>query len=130
MNIRNGFTLVEVLVVVILLGIVAAIAIPQFSDASDDARTSSLASDLQSVRNQLELYKFRHSGVYPDDVVSALTNSDGAFGPYMMKFPSNPFVGAAANEVDTTSLGGATCGWFYDKTTGTFKPDDDAHKGL
>ncbi|MCY2926699.1 MAG: prepilin-type N-terminal cleavage/methylation domain-containing protein [Planctomycetota bacterium] len=130
MSAKQGFTLVEVLVVVIILGILAAISIPQFSAASDDAMTSTLASDLQSVRDQLELYKFRHGGVYPDDVVAALTSSDGAFGPYMMKFPSNPFVTAAGSEVDTTSLGGSTCGWFYDKTTGAFKPDDDAHTGL
>lgn len=130
MSTRNGFTLVEILIVVIILGVLAAIAIPQFSAASDDARTASLASDLQSVRDQLELYKFRHSGVYPDDVVTALTSSDGAFGPYMMKFPSNPFVTTNANQVDTTTLGGGTCGWFYDKTTGVFKPDDDAHGDL
>ncbi|MCY2931156.1 MAG: prepilin-type N-terminal cleavage/methylation domain-containing protein [Planctomycetota bacterium] len=130
MSTRNGFTLVEILIVVIILGILAAIAIPQFSAASDDARVSTLASDLQSVRDQLELYKFRHGGGYPDDVVAALTDSDGAFGPYMMKFPTNPFVTANGNQVDTTTLGGSTCGWFYDKTNGIFKPDDDAHTGL
>lgn len=130
MSARQGFTLVEVLVVVIILGILAAITIPQFTAASDDAMTSTLASDLQSVRDQLELYKFRHGGVYPDDVVAALTSSDGAFGPYMMKFPRNPFVTGNADAVDTTGLGGSTCGWFYDKATGAFKPDDDAHTGL
>lgn len=127
---RGGFTLVEILIVVIILGVLAAITIPQFSVAGDDAMTAALASDLQSVRSQLELYKVRHGGVYPDDVVAALTSSDGAFGPYMMRFPRNPFVQANSDQVDTTTLGGGTCGWYYNSTTGVFKPDDDAHTGL
>lgn len=130
MKTNRGFTLVEILIVVIILGILAMISIPQFCSASDDAKVSALASDLQSVRDQLELYKFRHSGQYPADVVAALTTSDGAFGPYMMRFPTNPFVSEAADQVDTAALGGGTCGWFYDKATGVFKPDDDAHTGL
>jgi len=130
MRFAKGFTLVEVLIVVIILGVLAAISIPQFSEAADDARVSSLASDLQSVRAQLELYKVRHGAVYPDDIVAALTSSDGAYGPYMMKFPRNPFVTDKADQVDTTTLGGSTCGWYYNPTTGLFKPDDDAHTGL
>ena len=41
---KSGFTLIEILIVVIILGILAAIVIPQFSNASNDARKSSLAS--------------------------------------------------------------------------------------
>ena len=128
---NTGFTLVEILIVVIILGILAAIVIPQFTEASDDARTSALASDLQTIRAQLELYKMQHAGAYPADLVTALTTSDGTYGPYMTKFPSNPFVtGAKASTVDTTTLGGGTAGWFYEQATGTVKPDDDAHTGL
>jgi len=131
MKCRQGFTLVEILIVVIILGILAAIVIPQFTEASDDARTSALASDLQTIRAQLELYKMQHAGAYPANLVTALTTSDGTYGPYLTKFPSNPFVqGTIAAEVDTTTLGGSTKGWWYDSTTGSVKPDDDAHTGL
>jgi len=120
---RQGFTLVEILIVVIILGILAAIVIPQFTEASDDARTSALASDLQTIRAQLELYKMQHAGTYPTDLVTALTTSDGTYGPYLTKFPSNPFVKTNPGGVDTTTLGGSTAGWYYNATTGTVKPD-------
>ena len=50
---RKGFTLVEILIVVIILGILAAIVIPQFTSASSDARQSSLTSQLQTLRSQV-----------------------------------------------------------------------------
>src|SRR5271155_2740691 len=62
---RRGFTLVEILIVVIILGILAAIVIPQFTNASNDARNNSVASTLQTVRSQLELFKIQHSDTAP-----------------------------------------------------------------
>ena len=49
---RYAFTLVELLIVVIILGILAAVVIPQFSDASTDARVSSLTTNLATIRGQ------------------------------------------------------------------------------
>ena len=123
---RKGFTLVEILIVVIILGILAAIVIPQFTEASNDARESALKSDLQTLRSQLELYKVQHHDNYPNyehdgddwvadadaaNFVSRLTErtnakgtvmpdggdaADYPFGPYLQKMPSNPF--ALAND--------------------------------
>src|SRR3954463_12066932 len=62
---NKGFTLVEILIVVIILGILAAIVIPQFTNASEDARKSSLSSQLQTLRSQVELYKLQHRDSYP-----------------------------------------------------------------
>ena len=99
---RKAFTLVEILIVVIILGILAAIVIPQFSEASDDARLSSMLSDIQTVRSQLELYRVEH-GAYPDGGTVAAWKAqlleksaqDGTagtdYGPYLGTFPSNPF---------------------------------------
>jgi prepilin-type N-terminal cleavage/methylation domain-containing protein len=55
-----GFTLVEVLVVVMIIGFLAAVAIPQFGDASQDARIAALDQDLATVRNAIELYRYQH----------------------------------------------------------------------
>ena len=56
---RRAFTLIEILIVVVILGILAAIVIPQFSEASDDAAQSSVRSTLQVLRSQHELYSFK-----------------------------------------------------------------------
>ena len=62
---NKGFTLVEILIVVIILGILAAIVIPQFSNASTDAKKNSLTSQLQTMRSQMELYKLQHNDKCP-----------------------------------------------------------------
>jgi len=146
---RKGFTLVEILIVVIILGILAAIVIPQFTEASNDARESALTSDLQTARSQLELYKVQHLDSYPGatilDQLTKRTNASGTlmpsdgqeadypYGPYLQKFPSNPFVsGTATNTVETGTgaPGGGNAGWYYNTSTGQIWPDDDAHKNL
>ncbi|MEM9111640.1 MAG: prepilin-type N-terminal cleavage/methylation domain-containing protein, partial [Planctomycetota bacterium] len=50
--VRKGFTLVEILIVVVILGILAAIVIPQFTNASEAAKASSVLSQLQTLRSQ------------------------------------------------------------------------------
>src|SRR5499427_4093491 len=62
---KSGFTLVEILIVVIILGILAAIVIPQFTNASQDARKNSVSSLLQTIRSQIELYKLQHLDTNP-----------------------------------------------------------------
>lgn len=64
-RINRGFTLIEILIVVVILGILAAIVIPQFTSAADEAKESSLRSQLQTVRGQIELYNVQQ-GAYPD----------------------------------------------------------------
>jgi general secretion pathway protein G len=147
MKSKSGFTLVEILIVVVILGILAAIVIPQFTDASTEAKTSSLMSDLQTVRSQIELYKVQHNDNVPSlDMVAfggkqvngltGVTLIDGtqvaagtaeSYGPYLQQMPMNPFNDFSA--VDTTGAPGggdaAGTGWYYNTTTGDFRADDD-----
>src|SRR5436305_6857435 len=81
-NRKSGFTLVEILIVVIILGILAAIVIPQFTNASQDARKSNLASQCQTLKSQIELYKLQHHDKAPDlstswDYFLKCTNDSG-----------------------------------------------------
>ena len=64
-RIQKGFTLVELLIVVIILAILAAIVVPQFASSTDDAKLSSLDSNLTTMRSAIELYYHQHSANYP-----------------------------------------------------------------
>ena len=118
----RGFTLVEILIVVIILGILAAIVIPQFTNASNDARNNSVASTLQTLRGQIELYKIQHADTPPaaatlatlmttkTDATGAATTATTGFGPYVQAFPTNPANGWNAV---TTGTATANYGWTY-----------------
>jgi general secretion pathway protein G len=126
---KGGFTLVEILIVVIILGILAAIVIPQFTSASQDARKNSLTSQLQTLRSQIELYKLQHLDQLPSTLVGGTpawdqlinkTNAAGTtgtttafpFGPYLQSAPTNSLNGKSAMLVVTAdqTLGGALTG--------------------
>ena len=144
MNHNKAFTLVEILIVVTILGILAAIVIPQFTAASDDARLSALSSDLQTVRSQIELYKVQHGDTLPTaalvNELTSKTDFSGAvgtgvthiYGPYLQKFPTNPYVtGGDSVETGTAAPGvGPESGWYYNTTSGAFAPDDADHSTM
>jgi len=71
---QSGFTLIEMLIVVILLGILAMIIIPQIGVTTDDAKLNTLRTDLSALRNAVELYYVQHKNTYPGTVLAA----DGA----------------------------------------------------
>ena len=74
----KGFTLVELLIVTIILAILAAIVVPQFTATSDDARQSAYDSNLAGMRASVELYRQQHT-VYPGNVgATAATCVNGA----------------------------------------------------
>jgi general secretion pathway protein G len=143
---RSGFTLVEILIVVIILGILAAIVIPQFTEASNDARESSLRSDLQTTRSQIELYKVQHLEKLPSQKVDGTAdtaanflarmtgktdqdgtlNAAGKYGLYFQSFPTNPF-----NNLNTVLFGTAdtftpdnTTGWYFNTADGKIFAND------
>ena len=113
---HKGFTLVEILIVVIILGILAAIVIPQFADASGNARNSSAKSLLQTVRSQVELYRMQHGDQYPtaDGAVDSAwdwtkltgtsTYGGNTYGPYLQQTPLNPYTQSATVVNDETSF--------------------------
>jgi len=120
----RGFTLVEILIVVIILGILAAIVIPQFANASSDARTTNLKTTLANVRNQIEVFKCQHNETAPalsgmwilltgqtDTTEANVATPTGThWGPYLQAPPINPLnaqTGISSSAVDTSA------GWYY-----------------
>jgi len=98
----RGFTLIELMIVIIILGILAAIATPQFANASSEARRSSVLSMCRSMANQIQIYKLQHGDQLPDLALAStggnhfqplvgITVYDGRnFGPYAMSVAVNP----------------------------------------
>src|SRR5262245_10119770 len=62
---RRAFTLIEILIVIVILGILAAIVIPQFSNASHVARENTLKDDLRYLRTQVIVFKAQHRDTPP-----------------------------------------------------------------
>jgi general secretion pathway protein G len=131
-NRKSGFTLVEILIVVIILGILAAIVIPQFTNASTDARKASLVSQLQTLRSQIQLFKLQHNDVLPDLVLNQWnqmmqktnllgnvdTTATGLFGPYLESQPINPLNGNKT----VAAAAAAGVGWIYSNVTTSATP--------
>jgi len=141
----NGFTLVEIMIVVIILGILAAIVIPQVSSASVEARENMLRENLRILRVQIACYMVQHHDTAPgypggdtsqapttDDFVAQLTRFTDAwgntsdvrtaefcYGPYLREIPENP----VSQTSDIVILGedealpaGNRSGWLYPPT--------------
>ncbi|MBL8746557.1 MAG: type II secretion system protein [Phycisphaerae bacterium] len=121
---RNGFTLIEVLIVVVILGILAAIVIPQVAGASQDALKSALRRQLQSIDDIIELYRVNNAGTLPTaDPVSPF-GAGGGWGVmvgagYLKQAPFNGYTGGSVVGVGTTRAAAAALaqgtpeGWLY-----------------
>ncbi len=120
-----GFTLVELMIVVSILAILAALVIPKFTNASMLAQSAATLDTLRGTRVALERYKMDHGDTYPDidDLWSALTgktdldgtiNAAGDYGPYIINSPENPYTNSST--VVAFGDGAATDGWEYDIT--------------
>jgi general secretion pathway protein G len=122
---RSGFTLVEILIVVVILGILAAVVVPQYASATQDAKQNATLDQLLKIRKALDVYFVRNSNVYP-----AVVEGDGTWGEiavqgttYLREKPLNQWVGGinAGRIVFGAGPAAATTldyGWIYDPASG------------
>lgn len=122
-KLRNSkaFTLVEILIVVVILGILAAIVVPQFTNATQDAQKGNMKAQIKSLQNQIELYRARENN-YPDfttDGWGDATAGTGMIGKgYIKSAPKNPY-----NNMTTIGSDPAADGWHWSDTDGDSIPD-------
>jgi prepilin-type N-terminal cleavage/methylation domain-containing protein len=144
---RGAFTLVEILIVVIMIGILATVVIPQLSSATKQTRENALKDELRYLRTQITVYKAQHQDIapgYPPGQPNALPTAQGfsdqltqnsdmlgdvqttpspyfSFGPYLSQVPSNPISGLSTIMMIPNNQPlpptDGTTGWIYKAQT-------------
>jgi general secretion pathway protein G len=142
---RDGFTLIEVLIVVMIMAVLAATLIPKIAVSTNDAKQSALKHNMSVLRSQIELYCNDHVGKYPVigdgglPQITGATNAAGQigiagpsfpFGPYLVgPVPPNPFddsnhvTAVAQPGKEPSGVVGTAGGWQYDETNGSVWPN-------
>ena len=135
---RRAFTFIEVIIVVVILSILAAVVLPTFQGQTAIARESSTKDSLSTMRTQIEMYKLQHDEIQPGYAYgfpvstatlrlqlvgttkvtgaassSKVPNATYPYGPYMRELPENPF----NNLTNITYVAEATA--FSDAVDGT-----------
>lgn len=122
----SAFTLVEILVVVVVLGILAAVVVPQFTGATDEASRNSTYYELQKVRRAIDVYMARNENTIPEIITGY-----GTWGPivgngeYLKTRPINRYIPAmngdrvfAADNAEADTVYQTDYGWIFNTSTG------------
>ncbi len=119
---KTGFTLVEIVVVVMIIGILVAIAAPRMLNIMGDATDNSERQSLTVVRDAIEAYATQNTGTYPPDTDQATFKA--ALRPYLRgPFPASN-VGTEDADVTISAadplVADGLTGWMYNGTSGEF----------
>jgi prepilin-type N-terminal cleavage/methylation domain-containing protein len=128
---KTGFSLIELVIVVVIIAIIGAIAIPKMSRGAAGANDSAVVQDLTTMRSALDLFATEHGGTYPTAAgllpqMTTYTDINGntnatktttfIYGPYLKSVPLLPVgTNKGLNTITTTGPAGTgTFGWYYD----------------
>ena len=121
MNKKSGFTLVELVVVIMILGILAGVAAPKFLSTSGTATDNGLRQTLSIVRDAIELYAADNAGQLPPCTGTGADFRGALEGTYLRgTFPKSPVGSVKDNLVKAGSAADGVTGWMFDTSTGEF----------
>jgi MSHA pilin protein MshA len=115
-----GFTLIELVIVIVILGILASVAIPKYEDMREQARTATLKGQLGSMRSAVAIQYARNAlnGAASFPVLNGSIFADG-------NVPKEPVMNS--NAVKTTAGVDNAGGWQYTSATGLVKANMNAY---
>jgi prepilin-type N-terminal cleavage/methylation domain-containing protein len=132
--VRRAFTLVEILIVIVILGVLAAIVIPQMASASTQAVRAHLGRNLQQIDHQIEIYRANNAGDLPtgdleDPMGEGLAKNGWGIlvsEDYLKDEPMNFFTGVtvllAGDEATAMAAGEADeAGWYFEAIDNTVR---------
>jgi len=139
---RRAFTLVEILIVVIILGILAAVVIVNFADIPGTVKETNLKENLSKIRAHIQVYRNQHADLQDGDRfadqltkptnfagdVADVRGGEYIYGPYIEQMPANPMtsLGTIRTTDDPSALfppGDQNAGWWYNSASGRFYAD-------
>jgi MSHA pilin protein MshA len=112
---RKGFTLIELVMVIVILGILAATALPRFVDLSSKARENAAKGVLGSIRAAVAI-RYASNAAYGSTSPTPTTIEVTMFQDNQV--PVEPYSSSSAVQVSTGTPTGATGGWYYDSGNG------------
>ena len=131
----RGFSLIELVIVIVIIGVISAIAIPRLTRGANNAAATAVRGDLAVLRSAIETYRAEHQGLFPTAAgigteLTSYTKIDGTdanaapdvatgrvYGPYVRAIPALP-VGARKGSTGVAAADGAGIGWIYIVATG------------
>ena len=128
------------MIVVFIIGIIGAIAIPRVSSSAENAAKNATIGDCSALQSALDLYEAEHHGTMAhvgaanlkefyyrllkhSDFDGTVNDTTGIYGPYINGIPVNKINGIAEIRIDGAAAGADTHGWRYNSDTGQIEPD-------
>lgn len=133
--------MIELVIVVMIIGVISAIAIPRLSSASENSRIAAVKASMKVLDTAVEMYAAEHDGLLPCQDASRATDawfgkrlrtktsadgnsSPAVYGPYLRDLPANPYTGLKTVRIDGPAAGTGAAGWRFDTATRRIQADD------